>query len=409
MKNNRIVIVQGGNWGSEAKGAIAHALCPVENVRWAVRTGSINAGHTVQVNGKRFVFQQLPTPSLYKSVNVVIGPGAYVHPETLIKEIKMTDCEHRMYLDQNCGVHLDEYTDEAKAADRSHKIGATGKGCAEAIIHKIKDRGVGTPLLLKQRYSLPYPTYDTAEILNDAYDRGETILIEGTQGTHLDLHTGPYPFTTSRQTTAAAWITEAGLSPSLNYEVVLVVRTYPIRVAGNSGPMNHEINWLTLAGRINGRLMMNGHKPLVNPDALAKYETSLRKVMNGEREAYGYPIDLKLEGPTVALKKMDDKDQVELLKLFEATTVTKRLRRIAELDVDQLRMTVKKERPAYVILTFLNYLFPEVVHTREVHTPEIKDYVRNLQEQIGCWIRYVTIGPEPGDMLRSGLSYPNLD
>lgn len=405
MPSKPILIVQGAQFGSEAKGAVAHFLCQKESVRWAVRTGSINAGHSIMVGDRKLSFQQLPTGAVLPGVNVVLGPGAYVHPETVVKEMELAGCFDRTFIDEKCGVHLCEYAQESAKTGRTLRIGATGKGCAEAIIHKIRDRGCGTPLLLREWVNPDNPLasrlrFDTAELLNDAHDRGERILIEGTQGTHLDLHCGPYPFTTSRQTIASAWVTEAGLSPALDYEVVLVVRTYPIRVAGNSGPMGKEITWQTLARRINARLCDSRLEPLVSESALVEFERAVKSM--DENWPWESDEERLLWSQTRALGTLSDRYRTELMKLFEATTVTKRLRRIAELDVDQLRLTVKKERPAYVVLTFLNYHFAELVHTRELHA-ESRRWLANLQNQIGAQIRYVNIGPRVEDFIEVDL------
>lgn len=399
-----IQIIQGGQWGSEAKGMVALALCEKGGVEFAVRTGSINAGHTVCIDGKKLVFQQIPVGSLLSGVTPVLGPGAYVSPELLKEEVDRSGCAERLVLDYNCGVHLPEYTDEAREAGRNLKIGATGKGCAEAIIHKIKDRGIGEPLLLRHTTmhgNFPLLTEsnwrDTAELLTDAYHDGKSIQIEGTQGSLLDLHTGPYPYTTSRQTISSAWVAEAGLSPSLGYEVVLVVRTFPIRVAGNSGPMPGEITWPLLARRMNSRLSKFSLPPIVNEEAIKEFECCLDSVQTEAVYLKRSPEEIKLVGATEALNSMSDIGREELRKLFEFTTVTKRLRRIADLDVKQLRLTVKKENPAFVVLTFLNYVFPELPSIAttwsEFHT-EAKEYVWKLEKEIDCCIRYVTIGPE---------------
>lgn len=430
MKRHQpIIVVQGGQWGSEAKGAVSLALCQREGVKYAVRTGSINAGHSVIVpmpHGEmKFAFQQLPVAAVLPKVKLVLGPGAYIHGPTLQREISVaknlpTASNHmadRVIIDRGCGVHLDGYMDEAAIEGRNLKIGATGKGCAEAIIHKIKDRGVGRPLLFREMQmdgrGMPIKDMvfaDTAEIINDAYDSGDRILIEGTQGSLLDLHTGPYPFTTSRQTTASAWVTEAGLSPALNYEVVLVVRTYPIRVAGNSGPMGREITWPSLARAMNERLQKFGLAPVVSEPALKDYEGALEEVLNSATHKPG--AETKLKAATSAFEVMGEDTRAEVLRLFETTTVTKRLRRIAMIDVDQTRLTIKKERPAYVVLTFLNYVFPELPHLMSglsadakmaalAERKEVMDYVEDLQDRMRCWIKYITVGPRSEDMIET--------
>ncbi len=410
-----ITIVQGGCFGSEAKGAVAHALCQRLGISWAVRTGSINAGHSVITDygdgpPKKVAFQQLPVAAALPGVNLVIGPGAYVHRTTLERELLLSHPDRGpLYLDRNCGVHLDDYTREASVAARSTKIGATGKGCAEAIVHKITDRGVGRNLLLMDHHpdldaeaDRDIEWADTAEMLNRAYDRGQGILLEGTQGSLLDFHLGPYPFVTSRQCTAAAWVAESGLSPSLDYNVVLVARTYPIRVAGPSGPMGVEIDWPTLARRMNNRLRAVRLPEIVPESSLSEFERYLQIARDQLGRSGASAEESSLTAATTALRSMPLAARNDVMRLFETTTVTQRLRRIAELDVDQLRRTVLLERPTYVVLTFLNYVFPELSPehnpARTLH-PAAEEYVEGLQDQIGCRIGYVTLGPRAVDMV----------
>ncbi len=276
-------MVEGGQWGSEAKGAVAASLCLSRNVNYAIRTGAINAGHTVVYNGVKFAMQQLPTGWVNPTTNLVIGPGAYIHPETLFREIEWinaampgSDVRDRLWIDYRCGVHTMEAEEASKAANRHHSIGATGKGCSESIVAKIRGRNAGFSLFkdtLAPGYGLQFT--DTVRAINAAHDEGKRLLLEGTQGTFLDMHIGPYPYTTSRMTSAANWVAEAGLSPALAYEIVLVCRTFPIRVAGNSGPMANEIEWTDLAYRINGKLVAAGKPPLISVFALEEFKTKL--------------------------------------------------------------------------------------------------------------------------------------
>lgn len=428
----KIIVVQGGQWGSEAKGAIAAYLCIARDIDYAVRTGAINAGHTVVYDGKPYAMQQIPTGWVNPDTRLVIGAGAYIHPETLCREVKMINgamphlnVMDRLYIDRRCGLHTDEASQLSKEANRHHSIGATGKGCSEAIVAKIRNRNDGYELFADSEHSLGFEQSigDTVNLLNEASDTGARILIEGTQGTHLDLHLGPYPFTTSRMTSAANWVAESGLSPSLPYEVVLVCRTYPIRVAGNSGPMKNEIEWLDLARRINDRLIAADRAPLVSPDALAAFEISLFMAATKaiEMGKYKMPMDnkgfpdTKLSKWTAsqrdefrvaaselhrdALELCDGATVKELRKLFEMTTVTKKLRRIAEMNMDDLRYAVMINRPAWIALTFVDYIEPLVARatTDQIVSSSDLSHVRALiagiERELSTPIKLVSTGP----------------
>lgn len=420
-----IIVVQGGQYGSEAKGAITGHLCQRRGVDIAVRTGSINAGHTVYYRGRGYAFQQLPVGWVNPATKLVLGPGAYVHLPTLESECTMIDTlmggnvRERIYIDHRAGLHLDSFGVEAKLADRHTKIGATGKGCAEAIIAKIRDRGTAIRTF-KEYLELmdgvdPHGGWqfvDTPLYLNDAYDAGRQILLEGTQGSGLDLHLGPYPFTTSRQTTAAAWVTEAGLSPSLEYEVVLVLRTYPIRVAGNSGPMEHEISWVDLAHEINVKREVAHMAPLVGEVALLAFEEACRReaVELGLTPNEGIRMHAWADRGTEpyltaasvlhqrALARMPPDLVSDLRRLFEMTTVTRKLRRIARFDARQAIRSIRLERPAKVALTFLNYEHPEVEGlTRWSALPRAaQEFIWDLSDHLDSTpIDLVSTGPGP--------------
>lgn len=409
-----IIVVQGGQYGSEGKGQIAAKFCIDRGVDYAVRTGSINAGHTVYHNGQQYKMQQLPTGWVNPNTQLVIGPGAYIHNATLMSEIAWVnaamggDVRDRLWIDKRAGVHLDADQEQAILAGRSDLIGATGKGCAEAIINKIKNRARGYKLYRE------YPSEiqgrlifnDTSEVLNRAYDEGKQILIEGTQGTLLDLHLGPYPYTTSRMTTAANWIAEAGLSPSLKYEVALVMRTYPIRVAGNSGPLPNEISWAWLAKEMNNWLIKKNKAPIIPWWAVDElvHQTMAREDAEGlpcEQHMLGEADRAKFASAlrfinSRALAGCSPLAHAEWLKLIEMTTVTRLVRRIARWDMDEALKAIRIERPAYIVLSFLNYRFPEYAGITEPPGEDVGPvdaYLEHLETALGVPIKFVTTGP----------------
>lgn len=435
-----ILVVQGAQWGSEGKGQVAAWLCDarVRDVDVAIRTGSINAGHTVYYNGVEYKMQQLPTGWVNPDTRLVIGPGAYVHPEILKREIDMIngamrgqDVRDRLFIDRRCGVHLPEHEGRAKDANRHHRMGATGKGCSECVVDKIKNRNNGYKLFAQTEYAreilgdkyVNRILIDTVMYINDMYDQGEQLLLEGTQGTLLDLHIGPYPFTTNRMTSASNWVAEAGLAPGLEYEVVLVARTYPIRVAGNSGPMSNEIEWSQLAHEINDKLAVSGRPNWVDPIAIGNWGEALRAAAADAVKENRYSVprsdgvyDLVVSGWTQATRdkyrvaaselhrdaigELDDWTISQLGKLFELTTVTRKLRRIARLSIPDLQYAIAVNRPSWVCLTFLNYEFPQLdrwtPHSYAVDPRVLAAafaYTDGLSDRLQVPVSYVSTGP----------------
>lgn len=436
--NNPIIIVQGAQYGSEAKGVVAAFLCEQRNINFAIRTGTVNAGHTVYYKGQPFKMQQLPTAWVVPNrPALVIGPGAYIHPDVLNQEIGLLndalneDIRPSLFIDSNCGLHLPLHTGRSKDSGRHHIMGATGKGCSEAVIDKLKNRGRSGVRLFRDfldTWDLTnYPwlqglkLFDTAMMLNTAWDQGAKLLIEGTQGTQLDLHLGPYPFTTHKQTLPGNWMSEAGLSPSLPTEVVLVARTYPIRVAGNSGPLENEISWVHLARVINKQLQDSGLSPRVQEESLRIFEAACYdaatveyKPVNGMNRPPD-PLIWQIENwssaaraaapryvselHATAFRMLHDIVARDLMKLFEFTTVTKKLRRVAKLDIPALQYSIMLNRPAYIVLTFMNYIEPaswDCTSWEEMPgdtANEIKDSVGALSHDLRTEIRYISTGP----------------
>lgn len=414
-KPTPIIIVQGAQWGSESKGMVAASLCLRRKVDYAVRTGAVNAGHTVYYKGRKYVNQQLPTGWVNPETVLVLGPGAYVNPFQLVDEITMiegaTGKLPQVLIDFRAGLHLPEHTDRAKASNRHYKIGATSKGCSEAILDRIRLRGSGGRLFkdwvmaedgtgssgVEGQPILDYRFCDTVELLHRAYDAGNSILLEGTQGTLLDLYLGPYPYTTHKQCIASQWVTEAGLSPNMEYEVVLVARTYPIRVAGNSGPMPQEIDWPTLACEINHKRVLANMMPLVNKDAIDMF---VKEWEDLGKFPYATPEVEASERNRDAIQRLPEPVVTELKKLFEFTTVTKKLRRVARLDMDSLKYSVMLNRPSWIFMTFMNYEFPERWGDKFAgpgygrFDPKIRQYLSEIESATGIRIGGVSWGPE---------------
>ena len=384
-----IIIVQGGQWGSEAKGLVCHKLTLEKEVDLAIRTGTVNAGHTVYFEGRPYAMQQLPVSWVRPRCKLVLGPGAYIHPDILMREIEwiMDAYEYTLeevlgliYIDHRCGIHLPVHTDRSTASDRHHKMGATGKGCSEAVVDKIMGRGRDEgerPLFSEWVKGKPgfWPRVEaricnTVTLANQAYDNGEQVLLEGTQGTLLDLHLGDYPFTTHKQTQAASWMAEAGLSVTLEVDLWLVMRTYPIRVAGNSGPLPGELSWTKMARMLNEKT--DGHE-LVEDWAIKEWIDSLNKAWHGaypeapsSEPAYWPPAVRQThqvaasELHKTAFLTLPPKTQAELLRLFELTTVTKKLRRIGEWDWGYTEKSLVLNRPTHIAITFMNYKWPKL-------------------------------------------------
>jgi adenylosuccinate synthase len=242
----------GGQYGSEGKGNVAFHLAREYGV--LVRVGGPNAGHTVPTDPP-YTHRSLPSGTLANpEARLIIGPGATISIDVLLKEI--ADCSvpaHRLSIDPH--VMIIEEADIEAEVNLTAAIGSTGRGGGAAAARRITGRTAGAvPVRLAKdvKELAPY-VRDTGQELEKAFRRGEKVMLEGTQGTMLSLFHGFYPSVTSRDTTAAACLAEAGIGIQRVRRVVMVVRTYPIRVgnprASTSGTMSQEIDWNVIATR----------------------------------------------------------------------------------------------------------------------------------------------------------------
>jgi adenylosuccinate synthase len=181
------------------------------------------------------------------------------------------------------------------------EIGSTAQGVGAATSRKILRTAAHPPVQLARDIPelTPY-IRPSLEVLEGAFSQGARVFVEGTQGTGLSIHHGIYPFVTSRETSGSGCLAEAGIAPSRVRKTIMVVRTYPIRVEGNSGFMGNELDWAVISGRS------------------------------------GIPLG-------------------ELLAA-ERTTTTDKKRRVAEFDWNLLRRAASLNGPTDIALTFADYV-----------------------------------------------------
>lgn len=239
-----ISIVVGGQYGSEGKGKVAHYLARERGAAAAVRVGGPNSGHTVYDDaGRKFIFRHLPTAAVLPDVLCVLAAGSYIDVDRLLHEVALIGLDpERLKVDRNAVLISEQHRVDEHLVGLRTGIGSTLTGTGAAVLDRV---GRVKPVrFARDEPALARFVCDTKSLLRAGLDRGARVVIEGTQGYGLSLlHTPHYPFATSRDTTAAGFLSEVGLSPLDVDEVVLVVRAFPIRVPGHSGPLRHECSW----------------------------------------------------------------------------------------------------------------------------------------------------------------------
>jgi adenylosuccinate synthase len=294
-------VLIGGQYGSEGKGNIVGHIAPEYDL--LVRVGGPNAGHQVFAEPEPEKYFHLPSGTQRApNAKLLLGPGAVINPTKLLDEIaKHGISSERLVIDRQAIVISSDDIEQEKA--RFGNISSTAQGVGIASARKLTGRSdykAGTDLFLARDCSDLQPFLGSArKVLADAFVKGHRILLEGTQGTSLSLHHGQYPHVTSRDTTVAGCLADAGIAPSNVRRVIMVCRTYPIRVGGPSGPM--------------------------------EYEVDMEEIHHRSR----IPLDP--------------------LKNAERTTTTNKERRIAEFDWEQFKDSVQLNGPTDIALTFVDY------------------------------------------------------
>jgi adenylosuccinate synthase len=300
-------VLVGGQYGSEGKGNIASYLAREYDM--LIRVGGPNAGHKVYEEPAPYTFHQLPSGTRSSEAQIVIGPGALINIGMLLKEI--ADCQvdaDRLSIDPQAMII--EERDKRNERPLIEGIASTGQGVGYATARRIIGRGIpngkNKVRLAKDVHDLRPFVRETHELLERAFSSGKKIFLEGTQGTGLSLFHGYYPWVTSRDTTVAGCLAEAGISPRRVRKVIIVCRTYPIRVGNapetqnTSGYMSQELAWSEISRRCG---------------------VSLTELVSKER-----------------------------------TSTTNRERRVSEFDWQLLRKAASLNAPTDVALTFVDYL-----------------------------------------------------
>ena len=243
-------VIVGGQYGSEGKGNICAHLASQYSV--LMRIGGPNAGHLVKDPFYKYV--QLPSGTgTNKDAAILIGAGSTLWlPQLMLEIMDHGLTAARLSIDPQAMVIDDE--DRRIESGSLTSIASTKQGVGVATARKILNRGdvsvFGSPVKLARDVpQLSKFVRDVRAELDLHLAAGRRILLEGTQGTLLSVHHGFWPSVTSRETSAAGCLSDAGIAPARVRKVIMVVRTYPIRVGGTSGWMGREIDMEDVASR----------------------------------------------------------------------------------------------------------------------------------------------------------------
>lgn len=421
------VVVVGAQWGDEGKGKIVDLLTRYAD--YVVRfQGGNNAGHTLVVDGKQFIFHIIPSGILYAEKVCMIGNGVIIDPGVLIREMDQLQAQgltvtpdrlmisERAHLIMPYHAALDQ-AGEAALAD-AKKIGTTGRGIGPCYMDKVGRTGITTGdlldletfrdklaaavaeknFLLTQRFKATaldfeeifrqYQIYgeklqpffgNVSVTLDQARKRGENILFEGAQGTQLDIDHGTYPFVTSSNTIAGNACSGAGFGPAHIDAVVGITKAYTTRVG--AGPFPTELFDAT-----GDRLQQKGRE---------FGATTGRRRRCGWLDGVVLGDAVRLNGLTgLAVTKLDVLSGEESLKIATAYEIEGH--RLTEMPAN-----VRRAAQVVPVYESLEGWKEEIDQVREFADlpAAARDFVSRMEELAGVPANIVSVGPDRAETL----------
>ena len=413
-----VTVLVGSQWGDEGKGKIVDILSEKFDIV-ARYQGGANAGHTVEIGEKQYILHLIPSGILRAGVKCVIGNGVVIDPQALLDEIKILEdngikVEGRLFISHNAHLimpyHklLDSISESGK-----NKIGTTGRGIGPCYIDKFDRKGIRIVdllnrdvlekklrknveeknILLKKLYDdkgfdideiiKEYISFDEAIdsyvtdvplLLNDAIKEGKNILLEGAQGTLLDVDHGTYPFVTSSNPTSGGASTGSGIPPNKIDNVFGIVKAYTTRV-GN-GPFPTE-----LTDEVGEKLRKEG----------AEFgATTGRPRRCGWFDAFLVRYSVMINGiDTVAITKLDVLSIFEKINVCVGYKLNGKLLKSFPSDVDRLSSVI----PVYETVDGWMEDISECKSYDEL-PQKTKEYLKFISDQANIKIEIISVGPK---------------
>ncbi len=419
------VVVVGSQWGDEGKGKIVDLLTRFAD--YIVRfQGGNNAGHTLVVDGRQFIFHLIPSGILYEDKICMIGNGVIIDPAVLLREIAglkeqgLPLSPARLMISENAHLIMPYHArlDQAKERSMAKKIGTTGRGIGPCYMDKVGRMGIKAgdlldevlfkeklqaaveeknfaiterykeaPLSFEEIYKafqgyaeqlIPFLGNVSVE-LDTARKAGKNLLFEGAQGTQLDIDHGTYPFVTSSNTIAGNACNGAGFGPAYIDSVIGIMKAYTTRVG--EGPFPTE-----LTDEIGEQLQSKGHE---------FGATTGRKRRCGWLDGVVATDAVRLNGLTgLALTKLDVLSGQPRLKIANAYALngTKLSSMPSNIRQAGAVLPVYEEMPGWQ---------GDITGVREFADlpQEAKDYIRRIEDFTGVEAAIVSVGPDRNETL----------
>lgn len=418
-------VVIGAQWGDEGKGKLIDFLSKDADITVRYQGGN-NAGHTIVVDGKTYIFHLIPSSILHKGKVCVIGNGVVVDPKALIQELDGLEAQgikvtpKQLKISGYCHVVMPYHRvlDSLRESKRKNKIGTTGRGIGPCYADKVTRCGIRAIDLLNKdilkaklednlreknetyrkvfgyhEYSLEeifkeYVAYgekiapfidDTAIYLNKMIDRGKSVLFEGAQGTFLDIDFGTYPFVTSSSSIVGGACSGTGVPPTKIDKAVAAVKAYTTRVG--EGPFPTEfgdemLNKIRSKGKEFGATTGRPRRCGWFDSVLVRYSIML----NGIDE--------------LAIMKLDVLDGLDVIKICVGYEYKGQTYKDFPMDFD----AVANAKPIYIEMKGWDQ--PTAGVRRYDALPlRAQRYIERLEKLLKVRIRYVSTGSNRADTI----------
>ncbi|HBR15190.1 MAG TPA: adenylosuccinate synthase [Candidatus Omnitrophica bacterium] len=419
------VAVVGAQWGDEGKGKLIDILSQDADITARYQGGN-NAGHTVVVGNKEYIFHLLPSAILHKGKVCVIGNGVVVDPKALLEEIQglgqrgvhVTPQRLKIAGLSHVVMPYHRILDGLRESKRKNKIGTTGRGIGPCYADKVTRCGIRmidmtNPRILKSKlednlrekndifknvfgYSdfsfgdifKEYAEYgkklekyicDTATYLNRAIDQKKSVLFEGAQGTFLDIDFGTYPFVTSSNSVVGGVCSGTGVPPTKIDQVIACVKAYTTRVG--EGPFPTEFSTALMEeirtkgnefGATTGRPRRCGWFDSV----MVRYAVMLNGVAK------------------LAIMKLDVLDGLDKIKICTGYKYKGKISKDFPMDFEALC----KAKPVYEQLN--GWMTPTTGIRRYNNLPlNARRYIERLEELLEVDVKYISIGTKRDEII----------
>lgn len=381
----KVTVVLDAQAGSCGKGKFIGYLAKKDKPSMAICNFMSNAGHTfIDDDGDTVITQQIPTSIVNKSTSLYIGPEAAITPSILFNEIlkyKKAIGDRAVIIHPNAAVITDVHRAREQRILRS---GSTFKGCGAARADKVMRQA----MLFGEFWNKMQSNYDWGDenefsylcttdewnelvkmiavqdmthYVNTLIDTNSDIIIEGSQGCDLDINFGlPYPHTTSRQCHACQLTADCGISPRLVTDIIMIMRPYPIRISNTTNLKNN-----------------NGDSLVVSS---GDYDNSEEITWEEVKRRCGAPDDISLE---------------------EKTTVTKKTRRVFEMNWERLKYVTKLNRPTGIALNFVQYIDWNALGCTRYHElpGKVRRFIDRVEMETGVPVVLIGTGARNNEII----------